>query len=37
MSAGELQALPVSGRRWQDFVLDNTPTSAIPAAGQGQI
>jgi hypothetical protein len=37
MSAGELQALPVSGRRWQDFVLDNTPTSAIPAADQGQI
>jgi hypothetical protein len=37
MSAAELQALPVSGRRWQDFVLDNTPTSTTPAAGQGQI
>ena len=37
MSAAELQALPVSGRRWQDFVLDNTPTSSTPAAGQGQI
>ena len=37
MSAAELQALPVSGRRWQDFVLDNAPTSVTPAAGQGQI
>ena len=37
MSAAELQALPVSGRRWQDFVLDNTPTSATPAGGQAQI
>jgi hypothetical protein len=37
MSASELQALPVSGRRWQDFVLDNTPTSATPAGGQAQI
>jgi hypothetical protein len=37
MAAAELQALPVSGRRWQDFVLDNTPTSTTPAAGQGQI
>ncbi|MGD0546786.1 MAG: carboxypeptidase regulatory-like domain-containing protein, partial [Terracidiphilus sp.] len=37
MSAVELQALPVAGRRWQDFVLDNTPTSATPAGGQGQI
>jgi len=37
MSAAELQALPVSGRRWQDFVLDNTPASTTPAAGQGQI
>jgi hypothetical protein len=37
MSAAELQALPVSGRHWQDFVLDNTPTSTTPAAGQGQI
>jgi len=37
MARPELQALPVSGRRWQDFVLDNTPTSTTPAAGQGQI
>jgi hypothetical protein len=37
MSAAELQALPVSGRRWQDFVLDNTPTSVTPAGGQAQI
>jgi len=36
-SAHELQALPVSGRHWQDFVLDNTPTSATPAGGQAQI
>jgi hypothetical protein len=37
MSAAELQALPVSGRRWQDFVLDNTPTSTTPSGGQGEI
>jgi len=37
MSAVELQALPVSGRRWQDFVLDNTPTSKTTAGGQGEI
>ena len=37
MAAAELQALPVSGRRWQDFVLDNTPTSVTPAGGQAQI
>jgi hypothetical protein len=37
ISAAELQALPVSGRHWQDFVLDNTPTSVTPAGGQGQI
>jgi hypothetical protein len=37
MSAAELQALPVSGRRWQDFVLDNTPTSKTTAGGQGEI
>jgi hypothetical protein len=37
MSATELQALPVSGRHWQDFVLDNTPTSKTPAGGQGEI
>jgi len=37
VSATELQALPVSGRRWQDFVLDNTATSATAAGGQGQI
>ncbi len=37
MTATELQALPVSGRHWQDFVLDNTPTSATPAGGQAEI
>jgi hypothetical protein len=37
MSASELQSLPVSGRHWQDFVLDNVPTSVTPAGGQGQI
>ena len=36
MSATELQALPVSGRRWQDFVLDNAPTSVTPAGGQAE-
>jgi hypothetical protein len=36
MSAAELQALPISGRHWQDFVLDNTPTSATPAGGQAE-
>ena len=34
MSAAELQALPVSGRRWQEFVLD-TPTAAAQPGGQG--
>ena len=33
--AAELQALPASGRRWQDFVLD-TPTAAAPAGGSSQ-
>jgi hypothetical protein len=33
LSAAELQALPISGRRWQDFVLDNAPRAA---GGQGQ-
>jgi hypothetical protein len=37
MSAAELQALPVSGRRWQDFVLDNMLTSSTPAGGQAEI
>ena len=37
VSASELQALPVSGRHWQDFVLDNAPTSATPAGGQAAI
>ena len=37
MSASELQALPVSGRHWQDFVLDNAPTSATLAGGQAEI
>ncbi len=36
-TAPELQSLPVSGRRWQDFVLDNAPTSATPAGGQAEI
>jgi hypothetical protein len=37
ISAQELQALPISGRHWRDFVLDNTPTSVTPAGGQAQI
>jgi hypothetical protein len=36
MSAAELQALPVSGRRWQDFVLDNAPASATSAGGEAE-
>ncbi len=31
----QLQALPVSGRRWQDFVFD-TPTASVPAGSDGQ-
>ena len=37
MTAAELQALPVSGRHWQDFVLDNAPTSTTLAGGQAEI
>jgi hypothetical protein len=37
ITAQQLQSLPVSGRRWQDFVLDNAPASVTPAAGQGPI
>ncbi len=35
VTAAELQALPASGRRWQDFVLD-TPTAATAAGGTSQ-
>ncbi|HMD77336.1 MAG TPA: carboxypeptidase-like regulatory domain-containing protein [Terracidiphilus sp.] len=35
VTAAELQALPASGRRWQDFVLD-TPTAATAAGGASQ-
>jgi hypothetical protein len=35
VTAAELQALPVSGRRWQEFVLD-TPTAATQAGGEGE-
>jgi hypothetical protein len=34
VTAAELQSLPASGRRWQEFVLD-TPTAAAQAGGQG--
>jgi len=37
ISSQELQAMPVNGRHWEDFVLDNAPTSVTPASGQGQI
>ncbi len=37
VSAAELQALPVSGRHWQDFVLDNAPSSATQAGGRAEI
>ena len=35
VTAAQLQALPVSGRRWQDFVLD-APTASAPAGGTAQ-
>jgi hypothetical protein len=35
VSGAELQALPASGRRWQNFVLD-TPGAAIAAEGRAQ-
>jgi hypothetical protein len=35
-AASELQSLPVSGRRWQDFILENAPTSSTPAGGQAE-
>jgi hypothetical protein len=35
VTAEQLQALPVTGRRWQDFALD-TPTAATPAGGTSQ-
>jgi hypothetical protein len=35
VSAEQVQSLPVSGRRWQDFVLD-TPTASTQAAGSSQ-
>ncbi len=35
LSGAELQALPASGRRWQDFVLD-TPAAATAAGGKSQ-
>ncbi|HEV2325430.1 MAG TPA: carboxypeptidase regulatory-like domain-containing protein, partial [Terracidiphilus sp.] len=35
MTGAELQSLPVSGRHWQDFVLD-TPAASTSAGGEGQ-
>lgn len=35
VTGAELQALPVSGRRWEDFLLD-TPTAATPGGDAGQ-
>jgi len=35
VTAAQLQALPFSGRRWQDFVLD-APTASAPAGGTAQ-
>jgi hypothetical protein len=37
ITAAEIQALPVTGRHWQDFLLDNAPTSATQAGGQADI
>ncbi|HEV2133861.1 MAG TPA: carboxypeptidase-like regulatory domain-containing protein [Terracidiphilus sp.] len=34
VSGSELQTLPVSGRRWQDFVLD-TPSASTQSGGEG--
>jgi hypothetical protein len=34
-SGSELQSLPVSGRRWQNFVLD-TPSASTPSGGDGE-
>jgi hypothetical protein len=36
IAAAELQSLPVSGRRWQEFVLD-TPTAAAQEGGEGSV
>ena len=36
MTAAQLQAMPVSGRRWEEFVLDSAPTASTPSGGQGQ-
>jgi hypothetical protein len=35
MDRAELESLPVTGRRWQDFALD-TPAASTPAGGEGQ-
>jgi hypothetical protein len=35
VSGDELQQLPLSGRHWENFVLD-TPTASTPAGGQAQ-
>jgi hypothetical protein len=37
IAAAELQALPVTGRHWQVFLLDNAPTSATQAGGHADI
>src|SRR6185312_14779055 len=35
LTGTELESLPVSGRRWQEFVLD-TPTASTEGGGEGQ-
>jgi hypothetical protein len=35
LTGAELQSLPVTGRRWQDFVLDS-PAASTEAGGEGQ-
>jgi hypothetical protein len=35
LTSAELQALPVAGRRWQDFVLDTPPSAAVEGSKQG--
>jgi len=36
LTAAQLQGMPVNGRRWEEFVLDNAPTASAPSGGQGR-
>ncbi len=37
LSAAEVQALPVSGRRWQEFLLDTPASTATPGSSQAAL